>query len=68
MIWLQNAPEVEEVLKRFHEWTGDAILVAHNASFDMGFLNVVIKKLGYRKAKNPVIDTLGIRSIFYIQK
>ena len=34
---VKDAPEVEEVLQRFHEWTGDAILVAHNASFDMGF-------------------------------
>ena len=35
---VENAPEVEEVLERFHDWTGDGILVAHNASFDMGFL------------------------------
>ena len=24
---VENAPEVEAVLKRFHDWTGDAILV-----------------------------------------
>ena len=55
---VQDAPEVEAVLKRFHRWTEDAILVAHNASFDMGFLNVGYKKVGLEKAANPVIDTL----------
>ena len=35
---VEDAPEVEEVLKDFKEWAEDAILVAHNASFDMGFL------------------------------
>jgi DNA polymerase-3 subunit alpha (Gram-positive type) len=57
---LVNAPEVEAVLKRFHNWVGDAVLVAHNASFDMGFLNVGYKAIGLPKAPNPVIDTLEL--------
>ncbi len=57
---LVNAPEVEAVLKRFHTWIGDSVLVAHNASFDMGFLNVGFKKIGLPKADNPVIDTLEL--------
>ncbi|RBP95284.1 DNA polymerase-3 subunit alpha (Gram-positive type) [Cytobacillus firmus] len=62
---VENAPEVEEVLKKFHEWAGDAILVAHNASFDMGFLNVGYKKMGIGKAPNPVIDTLELARFLY---
>ena len=62
---LINAPEVEAVLKRFHAWTEDAILVAHNASFDMGFLNVGYKKIGIDKAENPVIDTLELARFLY---
>ena len=62
---LQNAPEVEDVLKRFHTWSGDAILVAHNASFDMGFLNEGYKKIGIDKAENPVIDTLELARFLY---
>src|SRR5690606_4681458 len=54
---LKEAPEPEAVLRDFHAWAGDAILVAHNASFDMGFLNVGFRKAGIEKAKNPVIDT-----------
>lgn len=62
---VQTAPEVEEVLKRFAEWADDAVLVAHNASFDMGFLNVGYQKMGHEKAKNPVIDTLELGRFLY---
>lgn len=62
---VQNAPEVGEVLKDFFDWIGDAVLVAHNASFDMGFLNVGYKKIGLDKAKNPVIDTLELGRFLY---
>ncbi|WP_053219624.1 PolC-type DNA polymerase III [Virgibacillus senegalensis] len=62
---VKDAPEVGEVLKDFHEWMGDAVLVAHNASFDMGFLNEGLKKIGYEKAGNPVIDTLELARFLY---
>ncbi|SFA73557.1 MULTISPECIES: PolC-type DNA polymerase III [unclassified Bacillus (in: firmicutes)] len=62
---VRNAPEVEEVLKRFQEWTGECTLVAHNASFDMGFLNVGYKKYGLGEAENPVIDTLELGRFLY---
>ncbi|PLS06551.1 PolC-type DNA polymerase III [Neobacillus cucumis] len=62
---VQNAPDVDEVIKDFHEWIGDAVLVAHNASFDMGFLNVGYKQIGLEKAKNPVIDTLELGRFLY---
>jgi len=62
---LQDAPEVEAVLKRFHTWVGDDVLVAHNASFDMGFLNMGYTKVGLEKASNPVIDTLELGRFLY---
>lgn len=62
---VENAPEVEEVLKKFHSWAEDSVLVAHNASFDMGFLNVGYKKAGIEKATNPVIDTLELARFLY---
>lgn len=62
---VQDAPEVAEVLKRFKDWTGNDVLVAHNASFDMGFLNVGYKKIGFDKATNPVIDTLELGRFLY---
>jgi DNA polymerase III subunit alpha, Gram-positive type len=57
---VRDAPDVSEVLKRFYTWCGDDIFVAHNASFDMGFLNVGYKKIGFEKVTNPVIDTLEL--------
>ncbi len=33
-----DAPEIEEVLPEFLEFVGDAVLVAHNANFDVGFI------------------------------
>ncbi len=57
---VRDAPEVDEVLKDFHAWMGESILVAHNASFDIGFLNQGFKKINYEKIENPVIDTLEL--------
>jgi DNA polymerase-3 subunit alpha (Gram-positive type) len=57
---VENAPEIEEVIRDFHQFMGDDILVAHNASFDMGFLNEGLRKIGLEEAKNPVIDTLEL--------
>ncbi|MCP8969031.1 PolC-type DNA polymerase III [Ectobacillus ponti] len=62
---LKDAPEVDVVLKRFADWMGDHTLVAHNASFDMGFLNVGFQKAGLPKAQNPVIDTLELARFLY---
>ncbi|BAM47595.1 PolC-type DNA polymerase III [Amphibacillus xylanus] len=57
---LQDAPEVEEVLQEFHDWIGDGILVAHNAGFDIGFINQGFQRIDLEKVKNPVIDTLEL--------
>ncbi|UII57447.1 PolC-type DNA polymerase III [Cytobacillus spongiae] len=62
---VRNAPDIDVVLKQFHVWAEDSIFVAHNASFDMGFLNIGYKKMGYDKAKNPVIDTLELARFLY---
>lgn len=35
---VENAPEIETVLPEFLAFCGDAVMVAHNADFDMGFI------------------------------
>ena len=62
---VRNAPEVEQVIKEFHEFIGDGIVVAHNASFDMGFLYTGYKKYGLEGTVHPVIDTLELARMLY---
>ncbi|MDN3437756.1 PolC-type DNA polymerase III [Planococcus sp. APC 3900] len=61
---VKNAPEVEEVIRKYHEWAGDHIMVAHNASFDMGFLYVCYKKYGI-ETKHATIDTLELARMLH---
>ncbi|MFD1037950.1 PolC-type DNA polymerase III [Virgibacillus byunsanensis] len=62
---VKDAPEIDDVLKDFYKWMGDSILVAHNASFDIGFVNEGFKKINYEKVKNPVIDTLELARFLF---
>ena len=57
---LVDAPPISEVISDFKDWVGDAIFVAHNASFDMGFIDEAYEKQGYGKSTNGVIDTLEL--------
>ncbi|MBA5828330.1 hypothetical protein H3259_27170, partial [Escherichia coli] len=57
---VKGSDPIDVVLKRFKEWSGDDILVAHNASFDMGFINTAYEKVGLEKAENAVVDTLEL--------
>ncbi len=55
-----DAPDDETVLKKFWDFCKNSILVAHNASFDMGFINAVYKRMGLGESPLPVIDTLEL--------
>ncbi|MCV6548515.1 MAG: exonuclease domain-containing protein [Cohaesibacter sp.] len=52
-----EAPPVEQVLPKFHNFVSDAVLVAHNAAFDMKFLSLKEKQTGLAFT-NPVLDTV----------
>ncbi|WAA13569.1 PolC-type DNA polymerase III [Fervidibacillus halotolerans] len=62
---VKNAPDVEKVLEDFYEWSKNTTLVAHNASFDISFLNAGYDRIGFGKVKNPVIDTLELARFLY---
>ncbi len=57
---VKDAPELEPKLREFIEFIGDDILVAHNAKFDIGFLQASCKAFGMPEVKNPVLDTLEL--------
>ncbi|MYL33180.1 PolC-type DNA polymerase III [Pontibacillus yanchengensis] len=64
---VKDAPDPEKVVNDFRDWMADGILVAHNASFDMGFLNAGFKQIGFEKCTNPVIDTLELARLLVPQ-
>lgn len=58
---VKDAPKFSEVVSDFMEFVGDSVLVAHNAAFDMRFLNAEIAKihLNYRVG-NPHLCTVKL--------
>lgn len=62
---VKDAPEIEPVLKDFVSFVGDGILVAHNARFDMGFIQANLKSLGMTPLENPVLDTLELARMLH---
>ncbi|WP_319471306.1 PolC-type DNA polymerase III [uncultured Trichococcus sp.] len=61
-----SKPE-KTVLEEFAAFAEGTILVAHNASFDMGFLNNSYERYGMPEAPQPVIDTLEMSRFLHPQ-
>jgi len=57
---LIGAPRIEEVLPAFLEFSRDAVLVAHNAPFDVGFLKAAAARTGHAWPGNRVVDTVRL--------
>ena len=57
---LRRAPSVEEAVRRFLDFAGDAVLVAHNARFDLAFLDRETERLTGRRLAGPVVDTVSL--------
>jgi len=61
---LQGQPTIDKVLPHFHTFAENSVLVAHNAAFDMRFLQLQEEKTGII-FDNPVLDTLLLSSIIH---
>ena len=57
---LQGAPSSGVAVARLLEFAGDCVLVAHNARFDVGFLNHEVERLHGRRLGLPVLDTVWL--------
>ena len=57
---LRHAPRTEHAVRRFLGFAGDAPLVAHNARFDVGFLDRAVERLTGQRVAAAVVDTVWL--------
>jgi DNA polymerase III epsilon subunit family exonuclease len=57
---LRRAPPVQAAVRRFLAFAGDAVLVAHNARFDLAFLDNETMRVTGRRVGATVVDTVGL--------
>ena len=62
---LTGAPDIEVVIKEFQRFRKGAILVAHNAAFDLSHLYYIEEQLGMFHAEAPSLDTLNLSRVLY---
>jgi DNA polymerase-3 subunit epsilon len=61
---LRGQPTIDRVLPAFHAFSADTVLIAHNAAFDMRFLQLKEEQTGLR-FDHPVIDTLLLSAVVH---
>ena len=61
---LENQPTIHKVLPAFHAFCSDTVLVAHNAAFDMRFLQMKEDVTGI-KFTQPLLDTLLLSAVIH---
>jgi DNA polymerase III epsilon subunit family exonuclease len=55
---IYDAPLIEEILPQFFQFCGPAVLVAHNAPFDISFVRCEADRVKVDCPRNPILDTV----------
>lgn len=55
-----DQPQASRVLPRFLDFLGDGVMVAHNLTFDLNFINAELARLGRGPLANPTLCTLRL--------
>lgn len=59
-----GAPTAREAIEGFLTFTSDCVLVAHNASFDVGIMAIEAGRAGLRMPPATVLDSIGLAKSF----
>lgn len=62
-----NAPDFSKVWNAFAEFCGDSVLLAHNATFDIGFLRAELNRAEINTPSFTVLDTLPLFRTWFPQ-
>jgi len=57
---VRDAPKIGEVLEELLAFIGDSVFVAHNARFDLGFVNSALLMHDHAELRNEVVDTVSL--------
>lgn len=58
--FLRDKPRFAEIVDEMIDFFGEATLIAHNAPFDVQFLNFELEKAGRPSLTNAIIDTVAV--------
>ncbi len=59
-----DAPDIHTAARQFHTFSRDAVIVAHNAPFDMAFLRRHRRETGV-EWDHPIIDTVLLSAVLF---
>ncbi len=62
---VKGAPIINEALLKFKDFIGESTIVAHNARFDIAFININLKNIGENEINNSLIDTVELARLLY---
>lgn len=62
---VNNSPDIEQVTPSFLEFICDSVLIAHNAPFDIRFINAEMQAMGRDKLNNEVLCTYKLSRRFF---